>query len=348
MSLKKKNSVELTPPIAKKESIRPVKVPQPTTKTDGGRPGKAPPLTTRTDSVNKLKLPPPTTMTDVVREVTLQIARKYLFLDLYKRAICYLIIVGVLSLMVPYLPLPQDWYWAQRYNFFNQWGVKLSWFWTSTLTGSFIYLTASVYGCGDLMVVGRHMTRMLVGTAIWYFCTTWFVDIERMTGSCMGFATKSRSLCAANGGKWVPGFDISGHCFLLIYCCMLICEEARAFRDWDKLRSLLDHPEQDYSAFTGERPSKAEIDESRATHERMTIPIKILFIVLFFVHLIWEFMILITVLYYHTFAHKMMGTGIALAAWFVTYQLWYKTPVSPGTPGAGKVNYRDRSLSRTR
>jgi len=187
----------------------------------------------------------------------------------------------------------------------------------------------------------------LVGTAIWYYCTTWFVDLERWTGSCLGFKTASRSVCAANAGKWVPGFDISGHCFLLIYCCLLICEEVRAFHDWDKLRSLLERPEQDHSAFKS-RPSNAELELGNVAHQKQTTAIKLVFIILFFLQLIWEFMILITVLYYHTFAHKMVGSGIAVAAWFITYRLWYRTPMSPGLPGDCKIRYRDRSLSKTR
>lgn len=52
-----------------------------------------------------------------------------------------------------------------------------------------------------------------------------FVNFERMTGHCHGSEISSRSSCREDGGKWVPGFDISGHCFILIYSSLMICEE---------------------------------------------------------------------------------------------------------------------------
>ena len=39
------------------------------------------------------------------------------------------------------------------------------------------------------------------------------------------FSGTSAEICLANEGKWRAGFDISGHCFLLIYLIMIIVEE---------------------------------------------------------------------------------------------------------------------------
>lgn len=46
-----------------------------------------------------------------------------------------------------------------------------------------------------------------------------------MTGHCHGSKLSPRSTCSIDGGKWVPGFDISGHCFILIYSILIMCEE---------------------------------------------------------------------------------------------------------------------------
>lgn len=102
----------------------------------------------------------------------------------------------------------------------------------------------------------------MISTSLWYFCTNgyifsifkslifivflWaylilncikiliivpfrFVAVEHMSAYCYGAKTSYRSDCASCGGKWVPGFDISGHCFLLIYSILIICEEVGKF-----------------------------------------------------------------------------------------------------------------------
>lgn len=54
---------------------------------------------------------------------------------------------------------------------------------------------------------------------------------EQHTAQCYGAEHAQRHTCDLEGGKWVPGFDISGHTFLLIYCILIICEEV--FFNWN-------------------------------------------------------------------------------------------------------------------
>jgi hypothetical protein len=86
-------------------------------------------------------------------------------------------------------------------------------------------MTSRVYTGARYTTVLRHLFRLIVGTAIWYLVTGAILQYEKFTEKCDGFATKSRTKCREHGGIWTPGFDISGHCFLLIYCSLLIAEE---------------------------------------------------------------------------------------------------------------------------
>lgn len=49
--------------------------------------------------------------------------------------------------------------------------------------------------------------------------------LEKLTGKCMGATAGHRRECFDLGGKWIPGFDISGHTFILLYSILLITEE---------------------------------------------------------------------------------------------------------------------------
>ena len=40
------------------------------------------------------------------------------------------------------------------------------------------------------------------------------------------------------------GFDISGHCFLLIFCNLVIHEEGKAFLGWEKIKDFIQDEEQ--------------------------------------------------------------------------------------------------------
>lgn len=71
-----------------------------------------------------------------------------------------------------------------------------------------------------------------------------FVRVERHTSRCEHHHSHfgTRDECHSGGGQWLPGFDISGHTFLLIYSALLLSEEASAYRNWPSaLRSTPSH-----------------------------------------------------------------------------------------------------------
>ena len=57
-------------------------------------------------------------------------------------------------------------YFADSENILNQWFVKLGWFWTCSVLGSFIYLTSSTFSCGRPEVVRKSLFRFVNS----YFC----------------------------------------------------------------------------------------------------------------------------------------------------------------------------------
>jgi hypothetical protein len=90
----------------------------------------------------------------------------------------------------------------------------------------------------------------------------------------MGAVAGQRRECFDLGGKWIPGFDISGHIFILLYSILLISEEASSFRNWPTTpRAVADKREL----------NKIEHD----SHKKKTRTVQWLFLGLFLVHLVW-------------------------------------------------------------
>ncbi|XP_071428909.1 acyl-coenzyme A diphosphatase FITM2 [Pithys albifrons albifrons] len=214
--------------------------------------------------------------------------------------------------LVPDTPL------RNKRNPLNVYFVKLAWAWTLWLLLPFIALTTYqfarsnfLYGrTRSVLLVLRRLSALAVGTAVWYVCTELFVYIENLTGEC-SITTKpgdtprlysTKQECHQDSGVW-SGFDISGHCFLLSYCALMILEEVAV------LEGL-------------------SIDQNSA----LRVVVNVLFVSLCFLTMIWVFMFLCTALYFHDFSQKLLGVLIGLSGWYGTYRFWYLKPFSPGLP----------------
>ncbi|OWK52317.1 acyl-coenzyme A diphosphatase FITM2 [Lonchura striata] len=214
--------------------------------------------------------------------------------------------------LVPDTPL------RNKRNPLNVYFVKVAWAWTLWLLLPFITLTSYELARSKLLhgrtksalLALRRLGALLVGTAVWYLCTELFILVENLTGECSLQAKPgqparlyaSKRECHQDSGVW-NGFDISGHCFLLSYCAMMILEElavleALAMEHSSKLRAV----------------------------------INVLLVSLCFLTVIWVFMFLCTALYFHDFSQKLLGVLIGLSAWYGTYRFWYLKPFSPGLP----------------
>ena len=214
------------------------------------------------------------------------------------KAVIYWVLVVFGSFIQQYFPPPQS-YFSKKTNVFNVYMVKFSWGWTVGVL--FLYLVASHRPSRPL---ARGLARLIVATFSWYFWTTLFVSIEDLTAVCEGgrsFAT--RSTCKAQGFYW-NGFDISGHTFLLIHCCLVMTEEIQPLKDKKPRGRVL-----------------------------------LLAWCLVGLQFLWEFMLVCTALYFHTVYDKIVAAAIAIAIWGLTYQWWYQceTKLTPGKPGQFKL-----------
>jgi hypothetical protein len=52
--------------------------------------------------------------------------------------------------------------------------------------------------------------------------------------------------------------------------------------------------------------------------------IRILYVALAALTILWEFMLLSTALYFHDTLHKIAAAGLAVFFWYITYYVWYR------------------------
>ncbi|VDM98901.1 unnamed protein product [Thelazia callipaeda] len=252
---------------------------------------------------------------DICFGISVQFARKCLYLRTDRKAVFHFLAVLLLSLTAIFVRFPDHYYFVQKDNILNHYFVKLSWFWTCIVVCPFIWHVSVATG-QSLFGIILNLSRMVVATITWYYCTHGFSIFERMTGYCHGSKLSPRSSCAGDGGKWVPGFDISGHCFILIYSILIMCEEALAFR---------------HITFS---------HRSQRTPVQNENLIKIYFLSMCALHLLWDFELLISALYYHHIIHKIMGSLVAILCWYFTYHVWFRKFGVPPLP------WQPRKVSR--
>ncbi|XP_054429689.1 acyl-coenzyme A diphosphatase FITM2 [Pteronotus mesoamericanus] len=215
------------------------------------------------------------------------------------------------SSLKEFSPLPES-YFSNKRNVFNVYFVKLAWAWTFCLLLPFIALT-NYHLTGKTLLVLQRLFTLLVGTVIWYVCTTIFSSVEHYTGSCyqspalegMRKEHQSKQQCLSSGGFW-HGFDISGHCFLLTFCALMIVEEMSVLH---------------------------EVKTDRSHHFHTTITT--LVVALGSLTFIWLWMFLCTTVYFHNMYQKVCGTVFGLLGWYGTYKFWYLKSFSPGLPPQG-------------
>ncbi|XP_063065186.1 acyl-coenzyme A diphosphatase FITM2 [Engraulis encrasicolus] len=198
--------------------------------------------------------------------------------------------------------LVPDSYFSNTRNVLNLYFVKISWGWTLFLLVPFMVLS-SKNSAGYLL---PRLCALAVATAVWYVCVNTFEAIEEATGECYDASTKelrgeltSKGVCRRGGFVW-NGFDISGHSFILSYSALVITEEMAASLD-------------------GVRGYKKTVLQG-------------LYVTMSVIVYLWLFMFLSTSVYFHSLLDKVIGTSCGLMAWYLTYQVWYKMPLSPGLP----------------
>jgi len=179
---------------------------------------------------------------------------------------------------------------------------------------------------------------------------------------------KNKKNCIALGGKWVAGFDISGHAFLLVWCVFFITEEAKVIIGWDTIRDSIRLEEHKRKLLAAPSTSNSNTDtstqssmiEKNLNHlqpeefEKLTVLykaydvyVKILLVSLTFLCILWDVMIVATAVYFHSMLEKVVGGSVGILMWFCCYKILYERnliPVLP-SPGLGIFKYSDFTSS---
>jgi len=191
----------------------------------------------------------------------------------------------------------------------------------------------------------HHLPRIFIATFFWFFWTKLFNLIETSYGRCTikGFITKST--CLRAGHLW-HGFDISGHAFILIHSSLVLIEEARPIIKWETIKEHLRNELHDRNTdeHSGSNPLRyldaEQIRNLKFLYNRLTPVIRTLFIGMALLQLLWDVMLVGTMLYYHRMIEKVISGIIAVLTWYFTYRFWYRSNVLPSPAGAGTFLYQ--------
>ncbi|XP_054710540.1 acyl-coenzyme A diphosphatase FITM2-like [Uloborus diversus] len=291
----------------------------------------------------KKPLPEPSTIQHVFIMICMYICRRIVLFEPEIKIAVYLAALVCGSLVCDFAPIPRT-YFSRKSNIFNYYFVKWGWGWTLISVGAYLGLSTYVYCCGNVDKIKKHFYRLLVGTAMWFCWINIFNLIESYTAGCMTEKYLSKSNCLRAGHIW-KGFDISGHAFLLIYCSLFITEEAKSYQGWERIGDLIRN--EDYEEDSPLKSlSDSERKHLRASYEKLTRYVRIAFISLTLFSILWDVMLVSTIIYFHSMVQKVVGGSIAILMWYVTYKWWYCKASSPGLPGEGCFKYFDQPMKR--
>ncbi|KFM58659.1 FIT family protein, partial [Stegodyphus mimosarum] len=297
----------------------------------------------RSAPVGRKPLPDPMTVQHVFLMIIMHICRKIVLFEPEIKIAVYLAALVVGSLVCDFTPVPKT-YFSRKSNIFNYYFVKWGWGWTLISVGVFLGLTSWVYCCGNMQRIKRHFYRLLVGTAMWFCWTKSFVLIESYTAGCLTEKYVTKMSCLRGGSVW-KGFDISGHAFLLIYCSLFITEEAKSIRGWERIGDLIRNEE-----YEDDSPLKAlsqeELKHLQENYDKLTPYVRTAFINLTLFSIMWDVLLISTIVYFHSMVQKVVGGIIAILMWYVTYKWWYNFPYSPGLPGQGCFKYFNQPVKK--
>lgn len=278
--------------------------------------------------------------------MVMHVCKKTLFYDTNLKVALYLGSLFLISLIGDFIPYPKT-YFARSDNLFNVYFVKMGWAWTLVLSSPFLFMTSYTLCCGDAQrLVKRHLPRILIATAFWWSWTKLFRIIENSYGRCNVRGFDGKSACLKGGHFW-NGFDISGHGFILIYSSLVLIEEARPIVGWEYIKEHIRNEE--HNRATGEPSSTNplrnlkdhEVKRLKWLYEKYTPAIRTLFIGCAVLQLLWDVMLVCTMLYYHKMIEKVLSGIFAILTWFFCYRVWYPSRATlPDAAGQGLFNYQ--------
>ncbi|XP_063701579.1 acyl-coenzyme A diphosphatase FITM2 [Culicoides brevitarsis] len=282
---------------------------------------------------------------EVLTQVVLYGCKKIIFFDTNLKVGLYLASLFLVSLIGDFVPFPRT-YLSRSDNLFNVYFVKMGWAWTLAMTTPFLCLSSFVICCGDRnRFIKHHLTRLFVATAFWFFWTKLFNVIESTYGRCNYKGYHTKVACLKAGNFW-NGFDISGHAFILIYSSLVLIEEARPIIGWENIKNYLRNEEYNRTASNvSQLPLKnlsdLEFKNLKNLYEKYTPLIRLCFVGMTMLQLLWDVMLVGTMLYYHKMIEKFISGALAILSWFFTYRYWYANAnILPDEPGKGLFSYQ--------
>ncbi|XP_062543783.1 acyl-coenzyme A diphosphatase FITM2 [Armigeres subalbatus] len=294
----------------------------------------------------------PTSIQEVLTMMVLHVCKKVIFFDTNLKVPLYLGSLFFVSLVGDFLPYPKT-YLARSDNLFNVYFVKMGWAWTLLFSLPFLAMTSVTVCCGNHQrLVRNHLPRLGIATGFWFVWTKLFNLIESSYGRCSVRGFDSKSGCLKAGHLW-NGFDISGHAFILIYSSLILMEEARSIIGWESIKEHLRNEEhnrtkQDSTQTTNPLKNLKD-DDLKALkyfYTRFTPTIRLLFVGMTMLQLLWDIMLVGTMLYYHRMVEKVLSGIIAILTWFITYRAWYPaSSLLPDPVGKGMFNYQSAAKS---
>lgn len=289
----------------------------------------------------------PTSIKEVLTMMVLYICKKTIFFDIKLKVGLYIMSLFIISLIGDFAPFPKS-YFSRSDNLFNVYFVKIGWFWTLITSVPFLYFTCSTLNCGDKdKVLKFHLPRIAIATFFWFFWTKLFNVIENNYGRCNNRLHDSKSSCLKAGAFWM-GFDLSGHVFILIYSSLVLIEEARPIIGWEYIKEHLRLEEHKRKTPQDNTPSSnplrnldtTELATLKVLYEKYTPIIRLLFVAITLLQLLWDVMLVCTMLYYHRMIEKVIAGVIAICTWYFTYQAWYPSNLLEWPEMVGKCSFK--------
>lgn len=291
----------------------------------------------------------PATVKEVIMMMIMHVCKKTIFYNINLKVALYLGSLFLVSLIGDFAPYPKT-YFARSDNLFNVYFVKMGWAWTLVFSAPFMFMTSYTLCCGNAQrMFKHHLSRIIIATAFWFCWTKMFNIIESTFGRCNNRHYDSKSLCLKAGHFW-NGFDISGHAFILIYSSLVLIEETRPIIGWEYIKEHIRNEEHNRAAKEKSLTNPlrnlkdSDIRVLKYLYEKYTPIIRLMFIGATVLQLLWDIMLVCTMLYYHKMIEKVISGIIAILTWFFCYRVWYPSiTLLPDVAGHGLFNYQKKN-----
>ncbi|CAF0817224.1 unnamed protein product [Rotaria sordida] len=267
----------------------------------------------------------------ILHNIVLVFCRRIIFAPPTLKILVYfcLIIIGPFLKDFHFIPNTSL---SSKANNFNKYITKIGWMWSIFLLIPFVYLTSLIYTRGHYGLIIRHLIRLLIATTIWYIIMFLFIRIEALTGMCKPNDMRriARRICHTSRYQWQEG-----RTFFLLYALLVINEEVKLYgENWKKIEDA-------NKISIGNTNTSLSLNQNRM--KMFSIPIGILYIALAILSILWEFLLLSTVLYIYNILHKLIAASFAVFFWFITYRIWYRqnnrSKIAPCAPGDGFITF---------